>query len=37
MNSEEMPFGLQITADFNRDEDLINWASDIENALAVTA
>jgi len=37
MNAEGLPFGLQITADFNRDEDLLGWGADIEKALAETA
>jgi Asp-tRNA(Asn)/Glu-tRNA(Gln) amidotransferase A subunit family amidase len=36
MNSAGLPLGLQIAADFNRDEELIAWAADIEQALAVT-
>ena len=35
MNAEGLPLGLQITADFNRDEDLLGWGADIEKALAV--
>ena len=37
INSDGLPLGLQITADFNRDEDLISWGAAIEKALAETA
>lgn len=37
MNAEGLPLGLQITADFNRDEDLLAWGAEIEKALAETA
>ncbi len=36
MDAEGLPLGLQITADFNRDEDLLTWGADIEKALAAT-
>ncbi len=37
MNAEGLPLGLQITADFNRDEDLVSWGANIEKALAQTS
>jgi Asp-tRNA(Asn)/Glu-tRNA(Gln) amidotransferase A subunit family amidase len=37
MSSTGLPLGLQITADFNHDEDLVSWGSDIEKALAQTS
>lgn len=36
-NTDGLPLGLQIAADFNRDEDLIAWGADIEKALVETA
>jgi Asp-tRNA(Asn)/Glu-tRNA(Gln) amidotransferase A subunit family amidase len=36
-NADGLPLGLQIIADFNRDEDLIGWGADFERALAETA
>lgn len=37
MNAEGLPLGLQITANFNRDEDLLTWGAEIEKALTETA
>jgi Asp-tRNA(Asn)/Glu-tRNA(Gln) amidotransferase A subunit family amidase len=37
MSSAGLPLGLQITADFNHDEDLVSWGADIEKALAQTS
>lgn len=34
-NSEDLPLGLQVVADFGRDEDLLAWGTEIEEALAV--
>ena len=34
-NENGLPLSLQITADFNRDEDLLAWGANIEKALAV--
>lgn len=37
MSVQGLPLGLQITADFNRDEGLLSWSAGIEKALAETA
>lgn len=36
-NAKGLPLGLQIAADFNRDEDLLSWGTEIEKTLAETA
>lgn len=33
-NADRLPLGLQVSADYNRDEDLLVWGADIEKALA---
>lgn len=37
VNYEELPLGLQLIADWGRDEDLFAWGADIARALAVAA
>ncbi|MEX1248751.1 MAG: amidase [Anaerolineales bacterium] len=37
VNAEGLPLGLQLTADYNRDEDLLAWGADMEKALAEKA
>jgi Asp-tRNA(Asn)/Glu-tRNA(Gln) amidotransferase A subunit family amidase len=37
MSQAGLPLGLQVTADFNHDEDLLSWGVDIEKALAHTS
>ena len=37
VNQEELPLGLQLIADWGRDEDLFAWGADIARALAVSA
>ena len=37
LNHEELPLGLQLIADWGRDEDLFAWGADIAQALAEAA